>query len=288
MHDFPQAPSTFTVATPRHSAIARHVDFAAQIAIGYLVVSIVWILVSDRLVTWLFPEGDFASWAQSAKGIVFVSISALVLYLVVHLYVRRLASARTQLEAAWDQTLLGWALAIEARERETGQHSQRVAQQTVLLAQEMNVSADALPAIYRGALLHDIGKIGVPDSVLLFTGELDEQQWALMRQHPEIALRMLTPIEFLHDAMDIPLAHHERWDGSGYPQGLSGTDIPLPARIFAVVDVFDAVTSLRPYRSPMGTEDALALIWEGSGTHFDPAVVQAFDALLKRPETLLL
>jgi len=281
MDDFLETNRKLDVTMPRLRTVDQHVDFAARIGIGYLIVSVAWILISDRLVIWLLPPGDFADWVLSAKGVVFVSLTALVLYLIVHQYVRRLAGAREQLEAAWDQILVGWAVAMDARERTTGEHSQRVAKLTVLLAQEMKVDPKALHSIYRGALLHDIGKIGVPDSVLLHPGPLTDEQWVLMRKHPEIGMRILEPIEFLREAIDIPYCHHERWDGTGYPRGLHGTEIPLAARIFAVADVFDAVTSVRTYRTPMPAEDALALIWEGAGTQFDPAVVGAFDRLMR-------
>ncbi|MDP2013051.1 MAG: HD domain-containing phosphohydrolase, partial [Actinomycetota bacterium] len=216
-----------TLRPPRQALIPRHFDFAAKIATAYLLLSILWILGSDRAVDLLLPESDFAAWAQSAKGLVFVTISAFVLYLAVHLYIKRLATANENLQAAWDESLLGWAMAMDAREPDMAEHSQNVASLTVLLAKSMGVDAKDLPIIYRGALLHDIGKIGIPDAVLQFPGPLDEEQWALMRQHPDIAMHILEPIEFLKDAMDIPYCHHERWDGAGYPQGLSGTDIPL-------------------------------------------------------------
>ncbi|MDO9486598.1 MAG: HD domain-containing phosphohydrolase, partial [Actinomycetota bacterium] len=137
------------------------------------------------------------------------------------------------------------------------------------------------PAIYRGSLLHDIGKIGVPDSVLQYPGPLDEQQWMVMRQHPDIARQILSPITFLKSAMDIPYCHHEKWDGSGYPRGLRGAEIPLWARMFAVIDVFDALTSTRVYRQALPTNLALDEIRAGSGAHFDPEVVDAFDRLMR-------
>lgn len=266
---------------PRQALVPRHFDFAAKIAAIYLLVSILWIIGSDRLVDLMISHSDFATWVQSAKGLVFVSISAVVLFLAVHLYVRRLALAAEQLEQAWDESLLGWAMAMDAREPDMAQHSQRVASLTVMLARAMNVAASDLPTIYRGALLHDIGKIGVPDAVLQFPGPLDEEQWAIMRQHPEIAMSILAPIAFLKDAMEIPYCHHERWDGTGYPQGLRGQEIPLWARMFAVIDVFDALTSERIYRPALPMPEALAHIRAGSGTHFDPTVVEAFGRLMQ-------
>ena len=265
---------------PRAELIPRHFDFAAKIAASYLLLSILWIIGSDRAVDWILPDSEFATWVQSAKGLVFVTISAVVLYLAVHWYIKRLALANEDLQAAWEESLLGWAMAMDAREPDMAQHSQRVASITVLLARSMGVASKDLPTIYRGALLHDIGKIGVSDAVLQFPGPLDEEQWAQMRKHPEMAMHILQPIEFLKDAMDIPYCHHERWDGTGYPQGLSGTQIPLWARIFAIVDVFDALSSKRVYRVAMSMPEVLDHIKAGSGSHFDPDVVHAFCALI--------
>ncbi len=281
MHDRRADYPTPELHPPRQPITSRYFDFAAKIAAIYLLISILWIIGSDRLVDWTLPHSEFATWVQSAKGLVFVSLSAVVLYLAVHLYIKRLASSAEELQDAWDQTLLGWAMAMEAREPNTAQHSQRVAALTVVLARAMHVDAHDLPAIYRGALLHDIGKIGVPDSVLQFPGPLDEQQWMVMRQHPDTARQILAPITFLKSAMDIPYCHHEKWDGSGYPRGLQGAEIPLWARIFAVIDVFDALTSTRVYRQALSTDQALGEIRSGAGAHFDPEVVAAFDRLMR-------
>lgn len=281
VHDKQAQHITLELQPPRQVAIPRYFDFAAKIAAIYLLISILWIIGSDRLVDWTLPQSEFASWVQSAKGLVFVSISAAVLYLAVHLYIKRLASSAEELQDAWDESLLGWAMAMDAREPNTAQHSQRVASLTVMLARAMHVDPRDLPAIYRGALLHDIGKIGVPDSVLQYPGPLDEQQWMVMRQHPDIARQILSPITFLKSAMDIPYCHHEKWDGSGYPRGLRGAEIPLWARMFAVIDVFDALTSTRVYRQALPTNLALDEIRAGSGAHFDPEVVDAFDRLMR-------
>jgi HD-GYP domain-containing protein (c-di-GMP phosphodiesterase class II) len=135
---------------------------------------------------------------------------------------------------------------------------------------------ETLVHIRRGALLHDIGKMGVPDSVLLKPGELTPDEWAIMRQHPQFAYEMLAPIEYLREALDIPYCHHERWDGTGYPRGLKGEEIPLAARLFAVCDVWDALLSDRPYRPAWPRARALETIRAGAGKHFDPAVVELF------------
>jgi Response regulator containing a CheY-like receiver domain and an HD-GYP domain len=144
----------------------------------------------------------------------------------------------------------------------------------------MGFSEEELVHIHRGALLHDIGKMGIPDAILLKPGPLDEKEWAIMRTHPTLAVELLRPIAFLAPALDIPWCHHEKWDGTGYPRGLRGEEIPLPARIFAVVDVYDALTSDRPYRAAWSQERALAYIREQAGRHFDPRVVEVFEQVI--------
>lgn len=246
----------------------------------YLAMSLLWILVSDRLVSALFQDHATESWVQTAKGVAFVLVTATVMTIAVATYVRRSNRIRRDLEDAWDETILGWALAMDARESNLAQHSQRVADLTLVLARHMNVPDSQLRTLYRGALLHDIGKLGVPEDILNFPGKLSEQQWAIIQKHPDNAVRMLTPIAFLGDALDIPQSHHEKWDGTGYPRGLSGTDIPLWARIFAVIDVYDAVTSKRSYHDGVSHERAMELVRQESGTHFDPDVVLAFEELM--------
>jgi HD-GYP domain-containing protein (c-di-GMP phosphodiesterase class II) len=177
---------------------------------------------------------------------------------------------------AYNATLEGWSMALELRDRETEGHAQRVAEMTLLLASALGLDENQLIHVWRGALLHDIGKMGVPDSILLKQGRLTPEEWEIMRQHPVYAYEMLWPIVYLRPALDIPYAHHERWDGSGYPRGLCGEEIPLPARIFAVVDVWDAMSSDRPYRSALPRQEVCQYIWEGAGVHFDPLVVETF------------
>jgi PAS domain S-box-containing protein/putative nucleotidyltransferase with HDIG domain len=180
------------------------------------------------------------------------------------------------LARAYDTTLEGWAHALELRDQETEGHTRRVLKLTLELAKAMGVGESELENVHRGALLHDIGKMGIPDSVLLKPGTLNDREWEIMRQHPEYAYKLLKPIQYLNRSLEIPYSHHEKWDGSGYPQGLSGEKIPLAARIFAIVDVWDALTSNRPYRMAWSEEKAIKHISEQSNKHFDPAVVEAF------------
>lgn len=184
--------------------------------------------------------------------------------------------ASADLAEAYDQTLNGWARALELRDKETEGHSQRVIKMTMRLARAMGISEDQLVHVHRGALLHDIGKMAVPDNILLKPGPLNDSEWEIMRQHPVYAYNLLYPISFLRSALDIPYYHHEKWNGRGYPCGLRGTDIPLAARIFAVVDVWDALSFDRPYRAAWPRHKVLAYIREQAGQHFDPEVVELF------------
>jgi HD-GYP domain-containing protein (c-di-GMP phosphodiesterase class II) len=188
----------------------------------------------------------------------------------------QLQDSNTELSIAYDATLEGWAKALELRDRETVGHAHRVIEMTLRVADRMGIRGEAMQHIRRGALLHDIGKMGIPDSILLKPGPLTPAEWEIMRQHPVHAYEMLKTIDYLTPALEIPYSHHERWDGRGYPQGLSGIDLPLSARIFAVVDVWDALTSDRPYRHAWPEHQALEYISRESGRHFDPQVLKAF------------
>ena len=187
-----------------------------------------------------------------------------------------LQRSNVELKLAYDATIEGWSRALDLRDRETEGHTKRVTEMTERLAQAMNVSDADLVHIRRGALLHDIGKMGVPDFILLKTGKLNEDEWVIMRKHPQYAYDMLAPIAYLRPALDIPYCHHEKWDGTGYPRGLKGEQIPLPARIFAVVDVWDATTTGRIYHPPWPKNEALKYIYSLAGKQFDPVVVEAF------------
>ena len=189
---------------------------------------------------------------------------------------KNLEEAHKQLLSAYDETIEGWSRAMDLRDKETEGHSQRVTDLTMKLASTFGISKEEMVHVRRGALLHDMGKLGIPDSILLKSSQLTDEEWAFMRQHPQLAYDMLYPIEYLRPALDIPYCHHEKWDGTGYPRGLQGEQIPLVARIFAVVDVWDALTSDRPYRKAWEQEKVFKHIKEQSGKHFDPLVVNAF------------
>jgi PAS domain S-box-containing protein len=196
-----------------------------------------------------------------------------------------LQRANLGLRQAYDATIEGWSRAMDLRDHETEGHTLRVTDLSMGLARAMRLDESQLTAIRYGALLHDIGKMGIPDSILLKEGSLTDVEWVHMRHHPQFAHDMLAPIAYLNDSQDIPYCHHEKWDGSGYPRGLSGDQIPLFARIFAVVDVWDALTSDRPYRKKWSDQKTRQYIQEQSGTHFDPQIVDIFLSYIGRETT---
>ncbi len=192
-----------------------------------------------------------------------------------------LQRANLDLSVAYDATIQGWSKALDLRDEETEGHTQRVTELTMRLAQRMGISDDDLVHIRRGALLHDIGKVGIPDHILLKPGALTCEEWQVMRRHPVYAHDLISEIDYLRPALDIPYAHHEKWDGTGYPRGLQGPRIPLSARVFAVVDVWDALTSDRPYRPAWSSEEARDYIRKQAGKHFDPEVAATFLEMLE-------
>ena len=215
------------------------------------------------------PEPEWLNFLDTLAGQAAIAIDSAQL-------LDGLQKSNIELAFAYDQTIAGWSHAMDLRDKETEGHTQRVTDLTLKLARVMNINESQLIHVQRGALLHDIGKMGVPDNILLKAGKLTDEEWEKMRQHPEFAYQMLSSIQYLKLALDIPYCHHEKWDGTGYPRGLKGEEIPLSARIFAVVDVWDAVTNDRPYRPAWTQEQALEYIREQSGQHFDPQVVNIF------------
>jgi PAS domain S-box-containing protein len=191
-----------------------------------------------------------------------------------------LQQAHTDLQEAYDRTIEGWVLALDLRDRETEGHTKRVTEMTVKLARKLNCTDEEMIHIRRGALLHDMGKMGIPDEILQKPGPLTDDEWVVMRRHPQYAYQMLSPINYLKQALIIPYYHHERWNGSGYPHKLKEKEIPLLARLFAVVDVWDALSSDRPYRKAMPLKEVVDYIQKESGNLFDPDIVNAFLPLL--------
>ncbi len=195
-----------------------------------------------------------------------------------------LQRANLELAAAYDTTIEGWAAALDLRDRETANHTLRVADLTIELARAAGISEAELVHIRRGALLHDIGKMAVPDAILLKRDKLTDEELVVMKEHPAHAFRLLSPIPFLRPALDIPYCHHERWDGRGYPRGLNGEAIPLAARLFAVVDVWDAMRSERPYREGWSDERAREHLRSLAGTQLDPSAVELFTRMMDARE----
>lgn len=197
---------------------------------------------------------------------------------------RHLVEQRNQLQALHNELLVsylrtieGWTKALDLRDKETEGHTERVTEKSIEFGKAVGIADEReLEDLRMGALLHDIGKLGVPDAILLKPGKLTEEEWEIMRQHPSYAYGWLSPISFLSKAIDVPYCHHEKWDGTGYPRGLKGEEIPLHARMFAIVDVWDALCSDRPYRKAVPEPEVLEYIKANSGTHFDPALVEVF------------
>jgi putative nucleotidyltransferase with HDIG domain len=194
---------------------------------------------------------------------------------------RQLGGYTAELESSYRETIASLGAAVDARDSSLEQHSQRVTGLTLDLGRWLSLSEAEVRDLEHGALLHDIGKIGISDLILLKADVLNEYEWTQMRRHPEIGYYMLREVGFLKDALPIILHHHERWDGSGYPHGLEGDAIPVAARLFAVVDAYDAMTSSRPYRAAGTHEEAMAELWKGAGAHFDPAMVSAFYQMME-------
>jgi putative nucleotidyltransferase with HDIG domain len=198
--------------------------------------------------------------------------------------VASLHQSQKELLEAYDNTLEGWAKALELRDKETEGHSERVMELTIQLAAELGIHGEALTNVRRGALLHDIGKMGIPDAILHKKGRLTEEEMAIIRNHPKFAYDMLKEIDYLQAALEIPFCHHEKWDGTGYPRGLKGEEIPISARIFAIVDVWDAMTNDRPYRKAISREEVISYLTNQSGQYFDPNVVDVFIRILNTPK----
>lgn len=215
------------------------------------------------------PEGEWLHVLETLASQAAIAIENAQLF-------QGLQQSNLELVVAYDATIAGWSRAMELRERGAEGHTQQIAELTLKLARAMDINESQLQHIHRGVLLHDIGNIGISDSILLKPDPLTEDEWVEMRKHPDFAFDMLASVRYLQPALDIPYCHHERWDGTGYPRGLNGKSIPIAARIFAVVDVWDALISDRPYRRAWSRQEALAYIREQSGKYFDPQVVNAF------------
>jgi putative nucleotidyltransferase with HDIG domain len=221
----------------------------------------------------LEPDREWLDFLHTLAGQAAIAVENAQLF-------QNLQQSNIELLQAYDATIEGWSRALDLRDRETEGHTQRVTEMAMKLAQRLGISDQELKFMRWGGLLHDIGKMAVPDRILLKPDTLTPDEWEIMKQHPSFALQMLSPIRYLKPALDIPYCHHERWDGSGYPRGLKWEEIPLVARIFTVADVFDGLTSDRPYRTRWTESQARQYIREHAGSIFDPQIVSEFELMM--------
>ena len=217
----------------------------------------------------LKPDKDLQNFLVMVAGQAAIAIDSAMMF-------SELQRSNVELSLAYDSTIEGLSRALDLRDKETKEHTFRVTDITVKLATRLGVKQSELIHVRRGAILHDIGKVAIPDQILFKPGPLAEEEWDIMRRHPDIAVELLSPVTYLEPALEIPHWHHDKWDGSGYPDGLRQEDIPFAARLFALADVYDALTSNRPYRSAWSKWDAVEFIQDQVGTHFDPRIVPEF------------
>jgi HD-GYP domain-containing protein (c-di-GMP phosphodiesterase class II) len=217
----------------------------------------------------LSADEEWLNFLETLAGQAAIAIDSAMMF-------KELQQSNGDLTLAYDKTIEGWSRALDFRDRETENHTRRVTEMSMRLARRLDVPEDEMIHIQRGGALHDIGKVAIPDGILFKPGPLTDDEWLIMRRHPSIAVELLSPISYLAQAMDIPRSHHEKWNGSGYPDGLAGDAIPLAARIFAFADVYDALTSDRPYRLAWSKTDTLEYIHNNSGIQFDPNIAFEF------------
>jgi len=223
----------------------------------------------------LHPDADWLDFLNMIAGQAAIAIDSGLMF-------KDVQRSNMELNLAYDATIEGLSRALDLRDKRTEEHARRVTETTIGLAIRLGVGGSDLVHIRRGAILHDIGKVAIPDEILFKPGPLAEEEWKIMRRHPSIAVDLLSPVTYLAPALDIPHWHHEKWDGTGYPDELSGNQIPFPARLFALVDVYDALISDRPYRAAWSRQDAIQYIESQSGKHFDPKIVPEFLDLIRK------
>ena len=248
-----------------------------RIVIIYLAIGVLWIFFSDFAVEILFEHKEDVTIAQNIKGWFFILVTGTLLFFLIQKDVNKITKTSTQLAESYEQTIHGWVRVMDLRHQETTDHTARVTRMTIELAKIAGInSKEELKCIERAAILHDIGKIGISDASLIKPGRLGDEEWDLIKMHPQIAYDILSNISFLKSSIDIPYAHHEKWDGSGYPQGLKGEAIPMAARMFAIIDVWDALIHPRVYKDAWPEEKVLKYIKEQAGKHFDPKIVRLY------------
>lgn len=245
-------------------------DYINKLSCRLVILSNIFTILAE--LTFTLYEGPYE--LSNLIGHLLTVISYCLVYWCV--FLKGIVIPYNKLESSYDKTIEGWSKALELRDAETKGHSDRVVKSTLELAKAYGIEEDKLIHIKRGAVLHDIGKIGIPDSILLKHGKLIDEEWKVMYKHPQYAYELLSTIPHLVPAIDIPYYHHEKWDGTGYPCRLKGEEIPIAARIFAIIDVWDALSSDRPYRKAWRKEQIIDYIKSNSGTHFDPKIVKLF------------
>jgi GAF domain-containing protein len=275
---------TYQIANLQHSSevrkepLIKHEEFVAYIGIPLIIKGQIKGVFEVFHRSPLAPTPDWMEFLHTLAGQAAIAIDNAQLF-------ENLQHSNQELIEAYDTTLEGWARALELRDRETEGHTRRVTDLTMQLVKYMDIPDSEFLNIRRGVLLHDIGKMGVPDHILKKTGSLSPAEWNEMRKHPLYAYKLLSPIAYLRGALDIPYCHHEHWDGSGYPRGLKGEQIPLAARIFSVVDIWDALLSDRPYRDAWPRERVIDYMQEISGTYLDPKIVEIFLGMISEDES---
>lgn len=252
--------------------------------ISVLLVVFIYLAEVRSWFTWTADMRFKASFFDLLTILIILTVGSGIFWVIMNIIettMIKVIAGENQIKDAYDLTLEGWARALEMRDKETEGHSRRVTDLTLSICRKMGFSKDEIFHIRRGALLHDIGKMAVPDEILHKTGSLNAAEWEVVKAHPGHAYQMLKDIQFLAPALEIPLYHHERWDGGGYPQGLAGEEIPLPARIFSVVDHWDALLSKRPYREAWPRQQVIDYLKAEAGNIFDPQVVEIFLASIE-------
>lgn len=242
----------------------------------YVVVAALWIYLSDHLVAASFHDARDIANVQLYKGWVYVLATGAILFVVIKKDFDLIVKSRNMLLQSYEETLRGWIDVLDLRDKETKDHTTRVTRVATELARLAGIKGDALKTFERGAMLHDIGKMGIPDAILTKPGSLTKEEFEIIKQHPGIAYGLLSKNDFLKPCIDIPYCHHEKWDGTGYPRGLKGEEIPFSARLFAIIDVWDALSRDRIYKETWPEEKIFALFRHSSGSHFDPCVVELF------------
>ena len=244
--------------------------------LAYVIVASLWIWLSNRVLRFFVEDADTLSLMQSLKGTLFVIVTGVLLYLMIDRDFRRMVRANRQLLKGNEQALRALVHAMDIRHKETSDHSDRVMRMTLALGKRAGLRGEDLRKARFGALLHDIGKLALPDAILIKPGPLTEEEIQVMRTHPQVGYDLLQQVDFLRDAAEIPYHHHERWDGGGYPRGLRGEEIPLAARVFSVVDVWDALSFPRVYKPAWPEHEVIAYLRKIAGSQLDPQLVELF------------